>query len=108
MTIAPIHVVDEITIAPHRRDELLRRLIAEYLPIAARTGLRHVRAAIHPPVDVPDDPSHLVLWWELDDVAAFWERRRRSLDGAGAAFWSDVAPLVLVRTRRYCAGVELK
>ena len=106
-TIAPIHVIDTITIAPHRRDEFLRRLAAEYLPIAARTGLRQVRSAIHPPVDIPDEPSHLVVWWELDDVDALWERRRRALDGAGAAFWRAVAALVLERRRRYCAGVEL-
>ncbi len=107
MTVAPIHLIDEVTVAPHGRDELLRRLADEYVPIATRGGLRYKRAACHPPVDVPEDPSHLIVWWELDDVDALWRRRVDALDGAGAAFWRGVAPLVIERHRRYAAGVDL-
>lgn len=73
-----IHLVDELTIAPHRREELLHRLTSEYLPLVGQSGLRCARAVCHPPDDVPEDPTYVVLWWELDDVAALWKRRARS------------------------------
>jgi hypothetical protein len=102
-----IHLVDELTVAPHRREELLQRLTSEYLPLAGRSGLRCARAVCHPPEDVPEDPTHVVVWWELDDVAAVWKRRVQALDGPEAEFWNDVAPMLLDRSRRYYTDVEL-
>jgi hypothetical protein len=102
-----IHLVDELTIAPNRRAELLERLRSEYVPRVERSGRACARAVCHPPDDVPDDPSHLVVWWEIDDVAALWKRRTTALDGPEAAFWSDVAPMVLERSRRYYTDVAL-
>jgi hypothetical protein len=102
-----IHLVDELTIAPHRREEFLHRLRSEYIPLVGRSGLRCARAACHPPDDVPEDPTSVVVWWELDDVAALWKRRAQALGEAEAAFWSDVAPMLLDRSRRYYADVEL-
>jgi hypothetical protein len=61
----------------------------------------------HPPDDVPEDPTHVVVWWELDDVAALWKRRAQALDGPEAEFWSEVAPMLLDRSRRYYTDVEL-
>jgi hypothetical protein len=48
-----------------------------------------------------------VVWWELDDVAALWKRRMQALGGPEAEFWSDVAPMLLDRSRRYYTDVDL-
>jgi hypothetical protein len=102
-----IHLVDELIVAPHRRDEVLQLLRSEYVPLVGRSGLRYARAVCHPPEDVPEDPTHIVVCWELDDVAAVWHRRTHALDGPEATFWSDVAPMLLARTRRYYTDVDL-
>ena len=102
-----IHLIDELTIAPHRRAEVLHRLTSEYLPLVGRSGLQCARAVCHPPDDVPEDPTYVVLWWELDDVAALWKRRAQALAGPEAGFWSDVAPMLLDRSRRYYTDLEL-
>jgi hypothetical protein len=102
-----IHLVDQLTIAPHRRAEVLARLRSDYVPLAIRSGLRCERAVCNPPDDVPEDPTHLVVWWELDDVPALWKRRVQALDGPEAEFWIEVAPMLLDRSRRYYTDVDL-
>ena len=102
-----IHLVDELTVAPGRRAELLARLTSDYLPLVAQSGVQCSRAVCHPPEDVPGEPTDLVLWWDLDDVAAVWKRRTQALDGLEAQFWADVAPLLLDRRRRYYDDVDL-
>lgn len=103
----PIHLVDGLTIAPDRRAEFLDRLELEYLPLVGRSGLPRPRVVCHPPEDVPGEPTHLLLWWEVGDVAALWKRRAQALAEPEANFWSDVAPMVLDRSRRYYTDVEL-
>src|SRR4029453_15868359 len=60
-----------------------------------------------PPLDVAGIASRALIDWELDGVDAFWSLRQRGLANPDlAAFWSDAAPQIARRVRRYAGSLE--
>jgi hypothetical protein len=107
MTGGPIHIVDDIECAPAQRAALVAALEKHYRPQAEALGLRLRALWLEPPVEVDGVASRALVTWELADVAAFWSWRLRGTARPDlAAFWSDSAPQIRRRVRRYVAPVE--
>jgi len=96
-----IIVQDRIEVAAKDRAALEQRILAEYVPGAARRGLFFVEASVSPPFDLVDQPIALWLRYQVADIEAWWAMRSAANDPAVAAFWASVAPLVVARERRY-------
>ena len=98
----PIIRIDDVTVAPGRRERFLDLLRSDYVPAAQARGLTLVDVALAPPVDLSDRETDVVLTWHLRDVGAFWNARRAAMaDARGSAFWQSTASLVTRRSRRY-------
>ena len=102
----PIHILDEIAFGPGQRASFLAALEKRYRPKAEALGLRLRSLWLEPPIDVTGVASRALIDWELDDVAAFWSWRQRGIVTPDlVAFWSDAAPQIARRVRRYAGSV---
>ena len=102
----PLHIVDEIECAPGQRAAFLAALEKRYRPQAEALGLSLRSLLLEPPVEVEGVASRAWIDWELADVAAFWSWRARGAAQPDlAAFWSDCAPQIARRTRRYASDI---
>jgi hypothetical protein len=96
-----IHVLDVLTVAPGRVDEVRRMMRADYLPVVAALDMRLVHEWLTPAVELVDRPTELLYLWELDDVPAFWRMRTAAArDPRVTALWDDIAPLLTTRDRK--------
>ena len=103
----PIHILDEIEFRPGQRATFLAALEKRYRPQAEALGLRLRSLWLDPPLDVAGVASRALIDWELDGVAAFWSWRQRGVANPDlAAFWSDAAPQIARRVRRYAGSLE--
>ena len=86
----------------------LPRRAREAIPAAGEAlGLRLRSLWLEPPIEVEGVASRALIDWELDDVAAFWSWRQRGVANPDlAAFWSDAAPQIARRVRRYASSLE--
>ena len=93
-----ITLLDDITAAAGRREELFDLFHDRYIPRAEERGLQIAEVFRW-------DDDGLVLEWTLADVPTFWKVRRGAMaDPEVARFWTDAAPLIARRTRRYAEG----
>ncbi len=96
-----IHVLDVLTAAPGRVEEVRRMMHDDYVPVVASLDMRLVHEWLNPAVELVDQPMELLYLWELDDVAAFWRMRTvAARDPRVAAFWDSTAPLLTSRDRK--------
>jgi hypothetical protein len=103
----PIHILDEIEFGLGQRATFLAALEKRYRPQAEALGLRLRSLLLDPPLDVADVASRALIVWELADVAAFWRwRERGAVQPDLAKFWSDAAPQIARRVRRYAGSPE--
>jgi Stress responsive A/B Barrel Domain len=106
MSGGPLHILDEIEFAAGQRGVFLAALEKRYRPQAEALGLRLGSLLLDPPVEVEGVTSRALIRWELADVAAFWSWRARGAAQPDlAAFWSDSAPQISRRARRYASDV---
>src|SRR4030095_12000108 len=102
-----IHILDEIDSRSGQRATFLAALEKRYRPPAEALGLRLRSLWLDPPLDVAGIASRALIDWELDGVDAFWSWRQRGLATPDlAAFWSDAAPQIARRVRRYAGSLE--
>jgi Stress responsive A/B Barrel Domain len=105
----PIHILDEIEFAPGRRAAFLAALEKRYRPQAEALGLRLRSVLLEPPIEVAGVAARAWIGWELDGIAAFWSWRARGTAQPDlAAFWSDAAPQIARRVRRYAGAGSLE
>ncbi len=101
-----IHILDEIEFRPGQRAGFLAAFEKGYRPQAEALGLRLRSLWLDPAVDAEGIASRALLDWELGEVADFWSWRQRG--GAHpelVAFWSDAAPQIARRVRRYAREI---
>jgi len=96
-----IIVQDRISAAAGDVAALEARLLADYVPAAARRGLVFIGSWVSPPFDLVDQPVELWLRWQVADIQAWWAMRSAANDPAVPAFWRSVEPFVRSRERRY-------
>ena len=102
----PLHILDEIEFVAGQRASFLAALEKRYRPQAEALGLDLRSLLLEPPVEIEGVASRALIRWELADVAAFWSWRFRGTTRPDlAAFWSDSAPQIVQRTRRYASDV---
>ncbi len=96
-----IHVLDVLTVAPGRVDEVRRTMRDDYVPVVAALDMRLVHEWLNPAVELVDQPTELLYLWELHDVPGFWRMRTLAArDARVAALWDDIAPLLTSRDRK--------
>jgi hypothetical protein len=96
-----IHVLDVLAVVPGCLDDVRHRVDAEYGPLMAALGMQLTHTWMAPAVELHDQPTELVLLWELDDVAAFWRMRTTAArDDRVVGFWDAIAPMLARRERR--------
>lgn len=105
----PLHIVDEIEFEPGQRTAFLAALEKRYRPQAQALGLSLHSLLLEPPVEVAGVASRAWIDWELASVASFWSWRARGVANPDlAAFWSDAAPQIARRVRRYAGSGSLE
>lgn len=96
-----INVLDVLAVVPGCVDDVRHRVDDEYRPLMAELGTQLVRMWLAPAVELHDQPTELVLLWELADVPAFWRMRTAAgRDRRILAFWDAVAPMLAGRERK--------
>jgi hypothetical protein len=96
-----IHVLDVLAVSPGRLDDVRHRIDGEYRLPMVELGMRLVHTWIAPAVELQDQPTELVLLWELDDVAAYWRMRTTAArSGPIMAFWAAITPMLARRERK--------
>ena len=102
-----IYVLDELSVPPGRLKDVRSLMEAVYRPGAEERGLHLERICLTPPIPLDDEPTTMVLWWALEDAAAFWSMKRKSTaDPEVAAFWRDVDRVVVARSRRFLLPID--
>ncbi len=67
----------------------------------AEFGAQLAHTWLAPTVELHDQPTELVLLWELADVAAFWRMRTTAArDRRVLAFWDELASMLAGRERK--------
>jgi len=96
-----IHILDELSVRPGFLAEVRRRVDDDYRPVVTDAGVRLVGCWMAPPVELLDDPTDLVLLWEVDGPDAYWHvKRTAARDPRVLAFWDGVGPMLADRRRR--------
>jgi hypothetical protein len=96
-----IHVLDELSVPPGHLGEVRDRVRSIYEPAATAIGMTLVHTWIAPAVELLDQPTDLLLLWEVGDTAAFWSARSAGLgDRAFTGFWDGIDALLAGRKRR--------
>ena len=96
-----INVLDVLTVQPGALAEVRTRVRDVYAPAIEVLGARLAQTWIAPPVELHDDPIELLLLWECTDTAAYWQVRVGAARSSTIlAFWRDLEPLLVSRTRR--------
>lgn len=96
-----IHVLDELSVQPGHLDEVRDLVRSSYEPAATALGMTLVHIWIAPAVELLDQPTDLLLLWEIGGTAAFWETRLAgSRDRGLAELWDELDPLLAGRRRR--------
>jgi hypothetical protein len=95
---AGIKVVDRVTLSRADAAAWVRRLRADYEPVAVARGL-HLDGVWETRADAPN-AVELVVVWTLPDVRSFWRARAGAADPAVAAWWQHTDALALSRSRR--------
>jgi hypothetical protein len=96
-----IHVLDVLTVAPGRMEEVRRRVRDDYVPVVSALEMRLVHEWLSPAVELVDRPTELLYLWELDDVPGFWRMRSvAAQDPRVTALWDGIAPMLESRDRK--------
>jgi hypothetical protein len=96
-----IHVLDELAVPPGRLAEVQRLVRSSYEPLATAAGMTLVRTWITPAVELHDEPTALLLLWEIGDTSDFWRvRAAAARDPRLAGVWGELDPILQGRTRR--------
>lgn len=96
-----IHILDQLSVLPGHLSEVRRRLEEDYRPVITDLGLRWVGCWMAPPVELLDDPTDLVVLWEVDGVDGYWTvKRGAGRDPRVVAFWEGLRPMLAGRERR--------
>lgn len=101
-----IHILDQLSVLPGHFKEVWRRVDEDYRPVVTDLGLRLAGCWMAPPVELLDDPTDLMILWEVDGVDEYWAvKRAAGRDPRVLAFWDSVGPLLADRERRIMGPV---
>ena len=96
-----IHVLDVLTVAPGRMEEVRRRVRDDYVPVVAALEMRLAHEWLNPAVELVERPTELLYLWELDDVRGYWRMRSvAAQDPRVVALWDGIAPMLVSRDRK--------
>ena len=100
--VGKIHVLDELTVAPGRLDEVRRLIVEGYMAGAADRGMTLEQTWLTPPVELFDQPNTLAYLWSVPDAAAWWAMRGAAgRDPTVSDFWAEVDACCVERRRRF-------
>jgi len=98
----PIRIIDRLTVHPGGEGEVIERLARDYTPLARQRDLRQVDLWAVPPVSIAGEPASLIVHWEYPSLSAFWIARGiEESDARISAFWNDLEPLLVTRSRTF-------
>ncbi len=96
----PIRIVDCLKVRPGCEEEVIERLARDYAPMARERKLRQLDLNVLPPVSLSGEPASIVVHWEYPSLSAFWSARGiEESDSRICAFWNNLAPLLVTRSR---------
>jgi hypothetical protein len=96
-----IYVVDRIVARPGEGEELFRRYVDEYVPVAQGRGLTLEHRWVSPPVWLRGGQSNTLMFvWSVTGAGGYWaaEGQARADQGAGD-WWRTIEPMCVSRTR---------
>jgi hypothetical protein len=94
-----IYGLDEFSVHAEMLPAFETRYRDVYVPLARDRGMTLEHAWITPPAVLGDAPNSLLFIWSVPDAPAWWRMRYGAYEPKVAAFWADVAPLVITRRR---------
>jgi hypothetical protein len=96
-----IHVLDELAVPPGRLAEVQHLVRSSYEPVATAAGMTLVHTWITPAVELHDEPTALLLLWEIGDTSDFWQvRAAGARDPRLADVWGELDLILEGRARR--------
>ncbi|PHV67088.1 hypothetical protein [Williamsia muralis] len=101
-----IFVVDQVVLKPGAARDFVAAYLDEYAPAAARRGLILDRIIVTPPVWLDDASNTVTATWSVPGPRAWWQTMVAARhDPAPAQWWTDVAPMIVERSRSMAADV---
>jgi len=99
-----VYVVDRILTKPGQARAFVDRYLAEYAPGARERGMTLEHVLISPPIWFDDTPNTVTITWTLPSPMAWWQMTWKGRpDPALGQWWSEIADLVLERSRSMAA-----
>ena len=102
----PIYVLDEVELRPGMLDAFLEAMHERYRPDAEARGQRLLHTWVTPPTLIEGIPQTVLLVWQLEGVAGFWQMRSQNATPEVMSWWADCDAFVHRRTRRFAAEFE--
>ncbi|MFJ6095701.1 hypothetical protein [Williamsia muralis] len=101
-----ILVVDQVVLKPGVAREFVTAYLDEYAPEAARRGLKLDQVTVTPPVWLEDASNTVTATWSVQGARAWWQTMVAArYDPAPARWWTDMAPMIVERSRSMAADV---
>jgi hypothetical protein len=99
-----IAIVDEFELKGSHVRAFIARYRLEYVPNAQARGMMLTAQTIAPPIVLDNGGGNNIVTfrWQVPDLPGWWRQRLTAAgDPAVAAWWADIAPLIMRRTRRF-------
>lgn len=102
-----VYVIDRVITRPGCAKRFVDAYLLGYAPEARRRGMRLQRMLVSPPIWGADQTNTVTIIWSLQSPQAWWEMRWQGRsDPSIGQWWSDIADLVVERTRSVAAAAE--
>ena len=102
-----IFVVDQVVLKPGEARDFVTAYLDEYAPAAKRRGLTLDRIVVTPPVWLDDASNTVTATWTIQGTQSWWQTMVAARhDPAPAQWWSDMASVIVKRSRSMAANVR--
>ncbi|MBQ7803078.1 hypothetical protein [Rhodococcus sp. (in: high G+C Gram-positive bacteria)] len=107
MTGQTILIVDRVLVEPGKARAFVDAYRADYVPHALKLGMTLDGILLSPPVWFDDDSNVVTVTWTVSGSGQWWQTAiGRRFDPAVRAFWAQVEPMIMERSRSMAARIE--
>lgn len=100
-----VYVIDRVTTRPGCARNFVDAYLSGYVPGARERGMTLQQVLVSPPIWFADQSNTVTIIWSLPSPRAWWEMTWQARpDLSIGQWWSDIADLVVERTRSVAAA----
>lgn len=102
-----VYVIDRVVTRPGCAREFVDAYLSDYAPGARSRGMSLQHMLVSPPVWLAEGTNTVTAIWSLPSARAWWEMTWQGRpDAALGQWWSQIAELVMERTRSVSATAD--